>query len=944
MRPLLALIVLALAAPAAALAQAPAAQVPPIAYETRTLANGLRVFSARDTATPNVTVQVWYGVGAKDDPQGRSGFAHLFEHMMFKATRNMPAELMDRLTEDVGGFNNASTADDFTNYYEVIPANHLERLLWAEAERMGSLVVDEANFKSERDVVKEELRQSVLADPYGRLQAWVIPEASFKVHPYRRSPIGSIADLDSATLGDVRAFHASYYRPDNAVLVVVGNFEPAQLAAWTDQYFAPIPAPTTPLPRVTVREPARQGPSTVTAYGPNVPLPAVAITWLAPNAAAPDAAALDVADAVLSSGESSRLFKALVYDQQVAANIFSDDDLRQQPGLFMVGAVLASGKTAAQGEAALRAEIARLRDAPVSAAELAEAKNELVAGALRERETIDSRGFALGYAQIVEGDAARANDAIARLQAVTAADVQRVARQYLPDNRRAVIRYLSEEDRPAGAPAPAAAPPSPPVAASLPAAAPQATAPQPTALAATEAERQAPPPIGPPVQATLPIPQERTLDNGLRVIVVKSTGLPLVSARLTVRTGAAADPAGKAGLADLTAGLLTQGAGARSASQLASAIEALGATIDAAAGWDGSAAAVNVMSDKLAPAMAILADVVQRPTFAPEELERLRQRSLDGLQVSLKEPGTVARYVAAAAVFGGTPYGHVLGGTPASLGKIGRDDVVALHRAYYRPDNAVLVLAGNITPEAGFALAQQAFGGWARPRSPLPAVVPAAAAAPPRVVVVDLPGAGQAAVTVALPAIPRSDPRYYPGLVANTLLGGGYSSRLNQEIRIKRGLSYGAGSSLDARRFTGPFAASAQTKNESALQVVELILAEVARVRAEPASGPELTARKAVLTGGFGRTIGATDGLSAYLSSLALQDVPLAEINRYEASVQAVDADAVERFAGEVLDPARATVVVVGDAKLFADALKARFPQAEVIPAASLNLDSPTLR
>ena len=230
-----------------------AADIPPIDYRERVLDNGLRVLSGIDATTPNVTVQVWYGVGSKDDPQGRSGFAHLFEHMMFKATRNMPSETLDRMTEDVGGFNNASTWDDFTNYYEVVPANHLERLLWAEAERMGSLVVDAEIFDSERDVVKEELRQRIFAAPYGRLFGLMIPQASYQEHPYKSPGIGSIAELDAATIDDVRAFHRDYYRPDNAVLIIIGNFEPAALDAWVDKYFAPLKTPTAPQARASLK-------------------------------------------------------------------------------------------------------------------------------------------------------------------------------------------------------------------------------------------------------------------------------------------------------------------------------------------------------------------------------------------------------------------------------------------------------------------------------------------------------------------------------------------------------------------------------------------------------------------------------------------------------------------------------------------------------------------
>src|SRR5579871_4103290 len=231
--------------------------VPPIDFQQRVLPNGLKVITALDRSTPNVTVQVWYGVGAKNDPPGRSGFAHMFEHMMFKATRDMPAEYMDRLTEDVGGMNNAFTADDTTTFYEVIPAAHLQRLIWAEAERMSSLVVDKANFDSERQVVEEELRQRVLASPYGRLFYYDVPADSFAVHPYKHSAIGSIEDLDAASLDDVQRFHATYYRPDDATLVVVGNYDPAQLQGWIDQYFRALKDPATPIPQVTAVEPPR---------------------------------------------------------------------------------------------------------------------------------------------------------------------------------------------------------------------------------------------------------------------------------------------------------------------------------------------------------------------------------------------------------------------------------------------------------------------------------------------------------------------------------------------------------------------------------------------------------------------------------------------------------------------------------------------------------------
>ncbi|HEY2358156.1 MAG TPA: pitrilysin family protein [Phenylobacterium sp.] len=928
---------LALAAPALAASPAPVAassKVPPIVYRQRTLPNGLQVLTSVDRTTPNVTVQVWYGVGSKDDPQGRSGFAHLFEHMMFKATKDLPAESFDRLTEDVGGLNNASTYDDFTNYYEVVPANHLQRLIWAEAERMGSLVVDEANFKSERDVVKEELRQRVLAAPYGRLFTLYVPQATYRTHPYHRPGIGSIEELDAATIDDVRAFHAAYYRPDNAALIVVGNFDEAELDAWIDKYLAPLTNPAQPVARVHAVEPPRSGPGVYDGYGPNVPLPALAITWLGPQASHPDAPALKVLDAILSAGKSSRLYDRLVYEKQIAAEIFSNADLPAQPGNFMVGAVMASGHSIADGEAALLAEVQRLREAPPTAAELEEAKNQLVTGKLRERETIDGRGFALGYALRINGDPAKANTELADLQAVTAADVQRVAKKYLDPQLRMTIRYRPESERPKGEVA--ATPPAPPK---------TATAYDgPVIALAPEAQRQAPPPIGSPVAPVLPKPAERTLANGLRVVVARSSDLPLVTAELTLKTGGWADPSGLAGATGMTADMLTEGTKTRSARDVAREVEALGATLESSANLEASLISLNIMPDKLETGMAIMADVTRNPAFAAEELERQRAQALDGLRVAYQEPGQVAGFAAAPVVFAGTPFGHVSTGTPASIARIKPGDLSALHKAWFRPDNAILVLTGDITAEQGFAMAEKAFGDWARPASPLPAPPKISPAASPRAIAIDLPGTGQAAVTLVKAAIPRSDPDYYPGIVANTLLGGGYSSRLNLEIRVKRGLSYGASSNLSANRSTGSFRAAAQTKNESAPQVLDLIAEQMTSMAKTPATTEELTARKSNLVGSFGRRLATTGGLASTLGNLALYGVPLDEITRYTTKVEAVSPAQVQAFATRIMDPARASVIIAGDAKTFSPALKAKRPDLDVIPVDKLDLDSPTLR
>jgi zinc protease len=361
---------------------------------------------------------------------------------MFKSTKNMKSEMMDRLTEDVGGFNNAFTSDDVTVYFEVVPSNYLETLIWAEADRLAGLNVDDANFKSERDVVKEEYRQGVLAPPYGKF-FYLLQQKSFVDHPYKRPTIGSIEDLDAASLENVQAFHATYYRPDNATLVVVGDFDPKQLDVWVEKYFAAIPKPNKPLPRVNTKEPARQKEVRLTERGSN-DLPAVGLTYIAPRQADPDADALRVADAILSAGESSRLYNSLVYTQQLAAEADSNFESREDVSLFVLLAVLSEGKKVEDAEKSLLTEIKKLQDTPVSTAELEKAKNQIITDQLRQRETSNGKALALGEAAVLLGDPARVNTDLARLQAVTAADVQRVMKKYFADENRLVLYYLPE--------------------------------------------------------------------------------------------------------------------------------------------------------------------------------------------------------------------------------------------------------------------------------------------------------------------------------------------------------------------------------------------------------------------------------------------------------------------------------------------------------------------
>jgi zinc protease len=459
------------------------------------------------------------------------------------------------------------------------------------------------------------------------------------------------------------------------------------------------------------------------------------------------------------------------------------------------------------------------------------------------------------------------------------------------------------------------------------------------------AQQQTPPPPSAPRPVRIPKPQESTLPNGLRVIVVEKRDMPLVSARLLVRSGAETDPADASGLAEMTADLVTKGTTKRTAPEIAQAIESLGGSLESGASWDFSNVYVNVLSSKFEPALAVLADVVRNASFNPEEIERVRQQTLDSIKVSMGQPSAVGSMVAARAVFGDQPYGHPRTGTPESLARIKREDIVRLHRELYRPGNAILVIGGDIDAPAAFALAGKLFGDWETAAAPPIADKPAGSPVQaPRGIVIDMPQSGQAAVVTAIRGLSRTDPSYFPGIVTNSVLGGGYSARLNQEIRIKRGLSYGASSRLETRREPGPFIASTQTKNEAAGQVASLMLEQLKRLENEPVPEAELTPRKAVLIGNFGRNLERIDGVVAQLASLALYGLDLDEINHYIEKVQAVTAPQVQEFARTHLQANDAKVVVVGESKLFLEELRKVVPELQVIPISDLDLNNMKLQ
>ncbi|MEP6669402.1 MAG: pitrilysin family protein [Chthoniobacter sp.] len=461
-------------------------------------------------------------------------------------------------------------------------------------------------------------------------------------------------------------------------------------------------------------------------------------------------------------------------------------------------------------------------------------------------------------------------------------------------------------------------------------------------LTVDAAEVEGLPKAGEPHPAQISKAQEKTLANGLRVIVVERPGLPLLSAEVLVNRGAETDPARFAGLAQFTAGLLKRGTTTRSAQKIAEEAESLGAKIETEAGWDATSVKLTTLSSNAEPALAIVADLVLHPAFAKEEIERQRRETLDELLMALEQPGTVAKYAASRATLGASPYGHPGAGTPASIAHLTRQEITALHARAYRPGNSFLILAGNITAPEAFAMAEKVFGEWKAPAEDFTAPdFPAPTLG--RVILVDMPTAGQAAVYLTAPGIQRRAPDWFPGKVANALLGGGYSSRLNQEVRVKRGLSYGASSSLSTWRFGGLFMAGAQTKNESAAEVVKVIQTEIRRLSTETAPADYLKTRQAVLTGAFVRDLETNEGYVKRIADVVLYGLPPGKIESYVRDVEQTTPADLQTFAEKHFAADTLNIIVAGQAKIVAKPLRALFPKLEVIPLSKLDLDTPAL-
>ncbi len=886
-------------------------------YREITLENRLRVITLEDFTCPIVNVQLWYHVGSKDENPERQGFAHMFEHMMFRGTDRLgPTDHFD-LIRRTGGTCNAYTSFDQTVYHETLPANQLELALWLEAERMTFLKIDQQTFDTERQVVEEERRMYVNR-PYGTLYEKALSEL-FRVHPYRWSVIGCIPHLRAASVPELREFWTRFYVPNNAVLVIAGAVRHDEAQRMARKYFGWIPAYPDPA-RVTVREPQQTAARSVTLAEDNAPAPLVGIGGRTVPIGHADEIALDLLGTILGEGTSSRIYRELVAQKELATLATAMSYSLEHDGFFGAGAMLPPvGAKPDEALAAIDRQIERLRTEPVSPKELEKARNQMLRQVVMESLTNEHRARALGRTAVLEGDAARVNTRLDRVRAVTADDLLRVARQYLAPERLIKARV---ERNIAGAVGGALgftkAEEAPPVTAR-----PETDPPPPgrPGLKRPDDFPAKPPVAALPEYDPTPKYESATLPNGLKVIVVENRKGPFVSVQLGLRAGAWTET--RPGTASMALGMLTKGTKRHTEAELADELETYAISLSGDGGMDNSSVSASCITDHVERTVRLLAEVVRTPTFPEDEFRKLRQQVRTSLAVSTNEPSYIADREFRRRVYGEHPYARTTTGELEDVDALTVADVRQWWRQFARPSTAVLLFAGDIDMDRARALAEAGFGDWAAetaaPEAAMPAVPPSA---PTRIWLVDRPGV-QCQIRVGRYVdLTRQDPDYFTGIVVSGYFGTSFSARLNETIRVKKGLTYGARGSYSAQRVADEFKASTFTKVARTVESVRTILDEIDRLRTEPPTADELTTTKAFTLGSFPRQRETPDSVAGDLWLIESHDLPKDYLQRLCRTVAATTGDDCMRLIRKTIDPAKMAIVVVGPAKELRDELE----------------------
>ena len=887
--------------------------VPELNYEKYRLANGLDVILLEDHRLPLVAVNLWYHVGPANERPGLAGFAHLFEHMMFEGSGHVGPEGHFRHLEAAGASEiNGTTDFDRTNYFETLPANRLELALWLESDRMGFLLeeIDDAKLANQRDVVRNERRQSIEGQPYGLVQEELFHQLFPKDHPYYASVIGSHADIEAARLHDVQEFFRLYYAPNNASLAIVGDIDPARTRALVEKYFGPIPggAPVPPpqckTPPITAERRA--------VVTDQVELPRIYLAWITDPIYTQEDGECDLVAKILGGGKSSRLYKSLVYEKRIAQDVVAHQYSLALGSIFAIEATAKPGIKPEQLEQAIDAELDGFCRTGPTEVEIDRARTSYQSAIIRGLENLGGFGGVADrlnqYNHFLRDPGYLARD-LERYARATASSLQEIARTRLARTARAVVYGV----------------PGPKVVDDVPGAAPTglASAGEPATESAARHDwrTQVPGPSAPsPMQ--LPVPVRFQLANGLTICLIEQHSLPVLSANMVILGGSDRNPAELPGLASFTAEMLDEGTRQRSALEIAGDADRLGASLSTGSNMDSSIVAFRSLKKDSVAVFDLAADVLLNPEFPDGEIARLRHDRLTQILQQKDNPNALAARQFYLELYGpGHPYGYIELGTEASNKRISREDLTGFWHDTYMPSMAALMVAGDITERELRALAEKCFEGW---RGAGADHAPPAVQAVPgrRVVIVDKPASPQTVLRVGQVGLARAHPDYVATAVMNAALGGLFSSRINLNLREKHGYTYGASSTFVYRRGPGPFLVGTSVRTDVTAQAVTEILFEIDAIRSAEILPEELATAKDSIARALPGLFETTPQAAATISQLFVHSLPLDYYRRLPEEIDRVTAGEVRRVAERHLRPEEMIVVAVGDRSIIREPLE----------------------
>ena len=873
--------------------------IPEFKFEKYRLGNGLDVILFEDHRLPLVAVNLWYHVGPANERPGLTGFAHLFEHMMFEGSKYVGEKAHFPYLEAAGASSiNGSTDFDRTNYFETLPSNQLELALWLESDRMGFLLekLDGERLENQRDVVRNERRQNIENAPYGLVQEELFHQLFPKEHPYHASIIGSHEDIEAARLDDVRSFFRLYYAPNNASLAIAGDIDPVKTRELVEKYFGPI-LPGPPVPRPAVEVPLIASEKRV-VVGDQVELPRVYLAWLTDPIFSQGDAECDLIARILGGGKSSRLYKSLVYEKRIAQDVHAQHLSLALSSVFVIEATGKPGVEPQQLEDAVREDLDRFRAEGPKPAELERARNTIESSVVRALENIGGFADRLNMYNQFLGDPGFLSGDLQRYQKASAGSLRELAQKRLSRDNGVVVWGIpgskSVRDVPKSARHPE------PSVTDVPSIADQDW-------------RANPPQPGPEPAMNLPVPKGFKLANGLRVFLVEQHGLPVVAANVITLSGSDRNPPDRPGLASFVAEMLDEGTGKRSALQIAEDADQIGASLSTGSSMDYSYIATRTLKKNADAAFELVSDILRNPAFTVEEVERVRHDRLTQIQQQKDSPGMLAIKVFFDAVYGSShPYGYMDIGTEESNRAITHEKLREFYADGYCIENSALVVAGDITEEELRVLAEKYFGSWKASGSAAgaPAVTSGSSR---RIVMVDKPEAPQTVLRIGHVGVARSNPEYVGIEVMNTAFGGLVSSRINLNLRETHGYTYGASSTFVFRRGAGPFLIGTSVRTDVTAPALSEIFNEIQRMREGILTLEELAMAKDSIARSLPSLFETTPDSASSIGQLFAHDLPLDYYHGLPKDIQRISVAGVEHIAWRFMRPEEMVIVAVGD-------------------------------